>query len=254
MKKFFIELQRRNAMLSTAGWICFFAAIVCAVLTQFTHTTVLGINAFIKPMKFFSSIWIFTWSMAWYLEYLHKRRATVSYSIMALIVFIYELFVITWQAANGRLSHFNISTSFYALLFSLMGIAIIILWTWTLYITILFFRKKQFDIPIPYLWGIRCGLVIFLIFSMEGAFMALQLTHTIGGPDGGPGLPVVNWSTQYGDFRVAHFFGMHALQIIPILSYYYIKKPGWVVLFATFYFVLVSSLLVQALNRIPLFF
>ena len=254
MKSFFIELQRRNAMLSIGGWICLFGAIFCAVLTQVTDMAVLGINAFIKPMKFFLSVSIFCWTMAWYLEYLHRPRVTHAYSIMAIIVFAFELLVITWQAEHSRLSHFNVSSPLYALLFNLMGIAITLLWAWTIYITILFFRKKQFDLPTPYLWGIRCALVIFLIFSIEGMLMAVQLAHTVGAPDGGPGLPVVNWSTQHGDFRVAHFFGMHALQIIPILSYYYIRKSASVLLFAGFYFVLVSSLFIQALNRIPLFF
>jgi len=253
MKNFFTELHRRNALLSVVGWICLLGAIISAVMTQVSDTIVLGISAYIKPMKFFLSITAFTWTMGWYLEYLHMPRRAVAYSVMCLIVFAFELYVITWQASNGRLSHFNISTRFYGLLFSLMGAAIVILWAWTCYITFLFFRR-QYDLSQPYLWGIRLGLIIFLIFSIEGGVMAAQLTHTVGGPDGSAGLPVVNWSKQYGDLRVAHFFGMHALQIIPLFGYYVFRKSGSVFLFATFYFLLVSSLLIQALNKIPLFF
>jgi len=253
MKNFFTELHRRNPLLFVVGWVSLAGALICAMMTQVSDTVVLGISAYIKPMKFFLSICAFTWTMGWYLEYLHMPRKTLAYSIMAIVVFLFELSIITWQASNGRLSHFNISTPMYALLFNLMGVAIVILWSWTCYITFLFFRR-QFDLPQSYLWGIRLGLIIFLIFSIEGAAMAARLAHTIGAPDGGPGLPIVNWSKQHGDLRVAHFFGMHALQIIPVLSYYVFKKSTWVMVFATFYFLFVSCLLIQALNKIPLFF
>ena len=252
MRYFIRELRKRNRMLYNFGWLCIIGAIICIIMTQADKDNiVLGINAYIKPFKFFSSVWIFCWTMGWYLHYLNAPGKARVYSWMVVIVMIYELFVITWQAANGRLSHFNITTPLYGILFTLMGVAISVLAAWTLYIGILFFRKKGFNLPEAYVWGIRLGIVLFVIFSFEGGFMAQRLSHTVGSPDGGPGLPVLNWSTAFGDLRVAHFFGIHSLQILPLTGYYLARNKKQLFLFTALYLIWLGVLFAQALYKIP---
>ena len=170
---------------------------------------------------------------------------------MTVIVFTFELSVIVWQAANGRLSHFNISTPFYAALFQAMGVAIVVFTIWTAYIGVLFFTQKEFTIPRTYLWAIRLGIFLFVVFAFEGGIMAQQLRHTVGFADGSPGLPLVNWSRIYGDLRVAHFFGLHSLQILPLVAYFLCTKLWQVFLFTFLYLSFVIVMLFQALYQIP---
>jgi hypothetical protein len=252
---FIIKLKSRNTLLFYAGLFSLLAAFVCALLTQTTTTEVLGINAWIKPMKFYVSIGILAFTMSWYMVYLTRyQKAVRIYSWVFVITMAIEMIIITWQAANGRLSHFNISTPFYGMLFSLMGIAVTVFTLWTLYIGILFFRQTNFPIDMPqgYLWGIRLGILFFVLFAFEGGHMAAMLSHTVGGPDGDAGIPVLNWSKYYGDLRVAHFFGMHALQVLPLAGFFFTRKRWEIILFAVTYFFCVLLLYWQALSGYPL--
>ncbi len=246
------ELQQRNAILYWFGWFCFAGSIACFIATQSSKVKVNNINAFIKPLKFFSSIWIFSWTMGRIAFELQAPGKVFYYSIMVVIVMLFELVVITWQAANGRLSHFNTSNTFYGTLFTLMGIAISILTAWT-FILGLSFWKEGIDIEPGYLWGIRLGIILFVVFSFEGGIMGARLRHTIGGTDDSEGIPFVNWSKQYGDLRIAHFFGIHALQLLPLVGYYILRTPPGIIAFAIIYTILVSYMLWKALKGLPLF-
>lgn len=184
-----------------------------------------------------------------YLQMPKKERA---YTYMTIIVFTFESLIITWQAANGRISHFNKDTPLYIALFSLMGIAITALTVWTGYIGYLFFKKKDFNLPASYVWGIRLGILFFVLFAFEGGLMASLLRHTVGAADGGKGLPVVNWSREHGDLRIAHFLGMHTLQIFPLFGYYLAKTGKAVIVFASIYVMMVFAVLIEALLGMPL--
>lgn len=252
--RFLQELKKRNAILYYFGWIYFAGGIISIIMTQASGTTVLGINAWIKPMKFFFSIWIFCWTMGWFMTYLINKRPVRIYTWVIVIVMIIEQLIITWQAANGRLSHFNISTVFYRTLFIIMGVAIVTLTVWTGVIGYYFFRQKQFTVPMPYIWGIRLGIMLSVLFAFEGGIMASHLSHTVGAPDGSAGLPIVNWSRHYGDLRVAHFIGIHSLQILPLFGWYVARNNRQVKLFATIYFILALFLFIQAWLKMPVFF
>lgn len=251
------ELFNNQKPLMIAGVISFICFVILAIVAPFDSTQVLGINRWIKPMKFFVSIAIFVWTTAVYLYFLkgyEKSARRISWGMI--LIFAVEMVIITGQAARGTTSHFNNKTAFDGVLFSIMGLAIVFNTLLAAYLLFLYF-KADIDLPKSVVWGMRLGLILFLASSFEGGYMSAQIGHTVGAADGGAGLPLVNWSTRNGDLRVAHFVGMHAFQAVPLFAYtlekYKIKTAtGWTFVFATVYFAIFTLVFVQALLGRPL--
>lgn len=254
LKGVWLKLQSRNRLLWYFGWLNLAGCLASLLLWQTGHTEVMGISAWTKPLKFFLSIALLSFTMSWYLVYLERRTAATVYSRVLVITMTIEMIIICWQAAHGRMSHFNVSTPENGLLFSVMGMSIAIFTGWTLYIALLFWRQRTFPPMLPdgYVWGIRLGLLFFVLFAAEGGQMAARLAHSVSGPDGEEGLPLLNWSTQYGDLRVAHFFGMHSLQLLPLLGYYIARTRGQLFLAAGTWLLFTGLLYWQALEGYPL--
>jgi hypothetical protein len=252
MLSLFAELKNRNELLYYFSCFCFAATVFCMVMLFVNQKQVLGINSFIKPLKFFLSSGIYAVSMGWFMYYLGEENKVTIFSWVIITVLAFETIYITLQAARGQLSHFNVSSSFYGGMFTLMGIVISIMTAWTGYIGYLFFVKTFPALPDAYVWSIRLGILFFVIFAFQGGVMGAKLSHTVGAADGSSGLPLVNWSKQYGDLRIAHFVGMHALQVLPLFGYYLSKSVKTTIIFAAFYFVTTTLLLIQALIGRPL--
>src|SRR4029453_17369977 len=136
------------------------------------------------------------------------------------------IILITMQAARGVTSHFNQSTPFNAIVFAVMGAAITVNIFAAAYVGFKFWTAGA-DLPAPLLWGIRLGLTIFVFASFEAFLMVRQRAHSVGLADGGAGLPFLNWSTLGGDLRIAHFFGMHSLQALPLIGYWFSTRRGF---------------------------
>ncbi len=254
IRKMQLQAKSRNPLLYYFGLLTLAGAVVCGVMILTTSGQILGINAYIKPFKFFISISILSFTLTWLLVYLKNQRAVKIYSWVTVLTLVLELVIITGQAAKGKLSHFNTSTPFDIALFNAMGIAILIFTLWTLSITVRFFRQKDFPLWMSdgYKWGIRLGFLFFVIFAFEGGQMAALLRHSIGGEDGSAGLPLVNWSRTSGDLRVAHFFGMHSLQLLPLTGYYFFPKKTTLIIMAFTWLGFVVLLYWQALKGFPL--
>lgn len=250
MITFFYELKLRNELLYYFGWLNFILALALIMLSSISKMEVAGTNAWFKPFKFAMSIGIYSWTMAWYTAYLTGFNGIVfAWSIILLLGF--EIIYITLQAARGQLSHFNLSTPVTSLLYGLMAMAASLVTLYTAYIGWLFWQQTFPELPEAYVWGIRLGILIFVVFSFQGFMMGSRLSHSVGAPDGGGGLPLLNWSRTHGDLRIAHFIGMHALQVLPLLAYYVVRHSPTVGLIAILYAVLAVYSLVRAMAAKP---
>ena len=252
------KLYENQKPLMIAGVISLVCFAVLAIVSLFDLAQILGIDRWIKPMKFFISIAIFVWTVAIYLNFLKdykKSSRLISWGMI--FIFFIEMFIVVMQSARGTTSHFNVKNPFDGMLFAVMGLAIFLNSLLAFYLLFLYF-KAEIDLPKAIIWGMRLGLILFLASSFEGAYMSAQVGHAVGIADGGRGLPLVNWSTEGGDLRVAHFIGMHAFQAVPFFAYtlekYNVKSATvWTIVFAAVYFVIFTFLFVQALLGKPLF-
>jgi hypothetical protein len=252
------EIFSRNPLLAKMGLFFLILAVCLGLYATINTVTILGINSMIKPLKFALSTWIYAWTMAYLLFYVNNQIRVKWYSILATFVMLYENGVITIQAFRGKLSHFNQTELLGGILYAIMGVLIVWLTTATLIISLRFIFQKNDFIRKPFALSIKIGLIFFVIFSFMGGYMSVINSHNVGGKIGESGLTFLNWSTLFGDLRVAHFFGLHSLQVIPILGFYVstnIKNESkaslMIWLGSIIYLAFVCFTMVQAINGMP---
>ena len=212
------------------------------LLSIFDSRLVTGAPAWVKPMKFAISITLYTGTLAWMLSFVEGHPRLVRWiGGLTALGFAVEMVAIFIQAARGVRSHFNVGTPLDAILFGFMGWFVMVIWLMNIATAVLLMRQKMDNRP--FAWALRLALLVTAVGSVLGflmtqptpdQFAALQAgetvnvlgAHSVGVEDGGPGLPFVGWSTEGGDVRPAHFVGLHALQIIPLLGIFINRRFG----------------------------
>jgi len=197
-------------------------------------STIGGAPAWLKPAKFAASLALYSVTLAWILAWLPDwPRLTRTTGRITAGVFVVEMAVIALQAARGTTSHFNVSTAFDGVLFSVMGAGILLQTLASVAVAVALCRQVFVDRAMG--WALRIGMIITIVAAFSGGLMTrpteAQLAdarvsgrlltsgaHTVGGPDGGPGLTGTGWSTTHGDLRVPHFLGLHAMQALPLMA------------------------------------
>jgi len=235
-KTFLQRAWRTNRPLTMLGvaMILVFLATLAGVLLD--HRIITGAPAWLKPAKFAISVSLYCFTFVWLLGFVESRPRLARFAAnLTVVSFIVEMTVILTQAARGTTSHFNLTTPLNTFLWLTMGAFIVVVWTMNLLLAILLLFERIPDRP--FAWSLRLGLLVSLV-GMGSGFLMVRPTpdqratmtagrgprivgaHSFGVADGGPGLPIVGWSTVGGDLRVAHFVGIHAMQLLPFFGWF----------------------------------
>ena len=228
------RLWRGSPPLTVVG-ILMLVATVPSLIGVFVDSRIItGAPAWLKPFKFAIASAIYCLTLAWVFGFLSDRarmRRMVGWTTA--IVFVLEVAIIDLQAWRGTTSHFNAATTLDRVLFLVMGSAILIQTFVSIAVAVALWRHRFRDRALG--WALRFGMTLTIVGAFTGPLMtrptADQLAnaragrgipiigaHTVGAPDGGPGMPVTGWSRAHGDVRVPHFIGLHAIQALALFA------------------------------------
>ncbi|GLW32713.1 hypothetical protein [Actinoplanes regularis] len=263
------EARRWSRPLIALTWASAALAVIAGIGLLADARILTGVPIWLKPFKFAISFALYGWTLAWLLSVLPRRSRLAERAGAVIVgVSVIELAIIVTQVIRGTTSHYNQTTPLNSTLWSAMGISIMVLFLAHLAIAVTALRQRIPDRASAH--AIRLGLLISLLGMLAAFTMTNRQTgieglggaHSVGVPDGGPGMPLTGWSTVGGDLRIGHFVGLHALQVLPFLAYALARWAGTrldqvararlVLVVGVAYGVLVPLLTWQALRAQPL--
>ena len=144
---------------------------------------------------------------------------------MSLIAGLFEVVYLGWQGAFGLASHYNLSSPFYGAMYTAMGVFAVLLTSTSgvLGYRVLRDHSQTYATSVALRHAIGWGLIISSVLGIvTGGILGGRTSsggHWVGGSTNDAlGLVVLNWSRDGGDLRVAHFFALHAMQILPVMA------------------------------------
>ena len=137
---------------------------------------------------------------------------------------VYELIFLAIQAARGQRSHFNSDTLFDQIGGAIMagGASVLVGGAMLIGLVVLigWLKKGTAALTHPLMLSVGLALVIGgFLGGYSGSFIGMNAGPFVGTyVPSDPTLPLFGWSQTIGDLRVAHFLGMHAMQILPLIT------------------------------------
>ncbi|WP_235948909.1 hypothetical protein [Nocardia terrae] len=214
-------------------------AVFCLCAMAFDDRMLLGESVWLKPFKFALAFTLYGGTLAWLLSFPHRaRRLTWWAGALFALTAVVDVGFIVLQAARGTFSHFNdqhdaVNTIGQQVFMS--GVPGLFLANLVIAVTLSWQRVTDR----PTSTAIRAGLGIAVFGMALGYTMGFsgkqQTTDAYGHPvtlaaghtfvhgqpevrDGVAGMPVTHWSTAGGDMRIAHFAGLHGIQLLIVAA------------------------------------
>lgn len=183
--------------------------------------TVKGEVVALKPIRFALSIGVYMLTASGMFAFVRPERrgamlpdATVWMMILGSVV---EFSCIALQAARARTSHFNRSTPGDAAIYATMGMFAVLFIGAVVPLAWEIARRPVEHADHTMIQAVVAGLVVtFIVGGGTGGLMSAEGHHAIDKRR--PRLPLLGWNLSGGDLRVPHFFGIHAMQALPLMA------------------------------------
>ncbi|MGL4322025.1 MAG: hypothetical protein ACRCS3_14295 [Paracoccaceae bacterium] len=175
-----------------------------------------------KPLQFHLALTTFIITLAFFARFLphgmQTRRWRIYAGMVCFCVFA-ELIWVGGAASYANASHFNVDDIVMGTIYGLMGLFAVILTSPSLVMGVAIWRNPDTGLPPALHLSIALGLILTFVLTLIAAgTMSSMPGHHIGTPVTHTALPVLGWSREVGDLRVAHFFATHALHVIPLIG------------------------------------
>ena len=226
-KLFDLSRLKHTKSLFWLAIICVVVAVALIPLWILDSRQLLGVSVWEKPIKFYISVAIFSFTYSWLSSFLTRGGRWVKLTGLVIAVSLaVENVLILAMASIGETSHFNVSTPTAIAIWSIMATFISIVLFSTIFISLMIlFQKQEFNLKLALALGsintaVGMGLAYLMTWPTANQlanYQGIAGAHAVGVSDGGPGLPFLGWSTVAGDLRVGHFFGLHSIQVAAIL-------------------------------------
>jgi hypothetical protein len=219
------ELRRRQPALATMALLFALALIPCLIAMKVDSRTVNDISVWIKPTKFLLSLAVYYATLAWCFGFLpasaQHTRAGRFVIVAPLVAGMLEMAWLLAAAVLGVPAHFNRADPLWAAAYGAAGVGAVVL------LVAIFVQGRMIarDRSIDMAPALRRALVLGATLSAAATLVTAGVLsagngHWVGGSasDAG-GLPLIGWSRQGGDLRVAHFFALHLQQALALVGW-----------------------------------
>jgi hypothetical protein len=207
-----------------------------------------------KPLQFHLALGIYILTLAFFARFLPQGMTSRRWRIYAGIVCFCILAELVWvggAASYATASHFNVDDVVMGTIYGFMGVFAVILTSASLVMGMAIWRNPNTGLQPALHLSVGLGLVLTFILTLIAAGTMSSLPgHHIGTPTTHTALPVLGWSREVGDLRVAHFFATHALHVLPIIGLL-TRAPGLIWAASAAYSGLVAFAMWQAFQGQP---